>query len=302
MGEENNNKFVVFIISGGHGKVILATAVAEAIKKHYPDRKIIVVSAYDAPWYFNPHIYRFYTFDQLSNYFYDDFIRDKDTLLFQHDPYHTSDYMRKDTHLIKTWCEMFNIPYNGEKPMLYINPREKEIARDKIKPDLGKPIMLLQTNGGLPSQQYSKKSWARDMPLKVAQNVVNFYSKQYRVIHIRLDEQPALENVEQLTLPHREIYAVFELSKKRIFIDSFAQHIAGALDLPSTVCWIVNKPEVFGYDIHNNVFPNQEMKNEMNKYSFIDQYNITGMIQEFPFENTVNIFDVQDIIKKTNTI
>lgn len=292
MSEE---KYIVFIVNGGHGKVILSTAVVEAINKAHPDRKIVCVSAWDAPWYGNPHVYRFYTFDQLNNYFYDDYINGKDTLVFQHDPYHTSDYIHKTKHLIETWCNLFNIPYNGEKPKIYINDREREIARDKIKPDMGKPIMLLQTHGGLPSHQYSKKSWARDMPIEIAQNVANYYSKQYRILHIRVEDQPVLQNVEQLTLPLREIYAVFELSKKRLFIDSFAQHVAGAMGLPSTVCWIVNKPEVFGYDCHSNIFPNQEVKYEMNKFSFLEQYDITGQIQQFGFD-TINLFDVKEII------
>jgi len=294
MGEEE--KYIVFIVAGGHGKVIMSTAVVEAMKKAHPDRKIVIVAAWDAPWYGNPHIYRFYTFDQMNNYFYDDFIKDKDTLVFQHDPYHTTEYITKSENLIETWCKLFDIPYNGELPKLYINDREREILKDKIKPDMGKPIMLLQTHGGLLSHQYSKKSWARDMPIQIAQNAANFYSKQYRVLHIRLDEQPALHNVEPVTLPHRELYALFELSKKRLFIDSFSQHVAAALDLPSTVCWIVNKPKVLGYEMHEDVFPNQEMKHEMNKYSFLEQYDITGQIQQFPYDN-VNLFDFGDITK-----
>lgn len=290
------NKYIIFIINGGHGKCIMATAVIEAMKKKYPDRKIIVVSAWDAPFYGNPNVYRFYIFNQLQ-YFYDDYIKDKDTLIFQHDPYHESDYVFKRKHLIQIWCEMFDIPFNGEKPKLYINEREKEITRDKIKPNLGKPIMLLQTNGGVPEQQYSKKSWARDLPLDIAQKVINFYSKSYRILHLKLDNQPELKNVEQVTLPHREIYALFELSKKRLFIDSFAQHVAGALNLPSTVCWIVNNPSIFGYEIHQNIFPNQEIKQQMNKFSFLEQYNISGQVQEFPYD-TINIFDINEIVNE----
>lgn len=291
-----SDKYIIFIINGGHGKCIMATAVIEAMKKKYPERKIIVVSAWDGPFYGNPNVYRNYLFNQMQ-YFYDDFIKNKDTLVFQHDPYHEVDYIYKRKHLIEVWCEMFDIPYNGEKPILYINDREREITRDKIKPDFGKPIMLLQTNGGVPEHQYSKKSWARDLPIDVAQKVVNYYSKSYRILHIRLENQPELQNVEPVSLPHREIYALFEFSKKRLFIDSFAQHVAGALNLPSIVCWIVNKPEVFGYTIHSNVFPNQEIKKEMNKFSFLEQYNITGQIQEFPFDN-VNLFDVNEIISE----
>jgi hypothetical protein len=34
-----------------------------------------------------------------------------------------------------------------------------------------------------------KYSWMRDMPLGVAQEVVNHFSNQYKIIHIRRDDQ-----------------------------------------------------------------------------------------------------------------
>jgi ADP-heptose:LPS heptosyltransferase len=288
------DKFIIFHIDGGHGKNILATAVVEALKKQYPEYKIIIATAWDAPWYGNPNVFRVYNFGQMP-YFYDNYIFD-DTKILRIDPYQTEDHTLQRKHLIKTWCDLYDIPYDGELPKLYINPRELEIARDKIKPNEGKPIMLLQTHGGMPSSQYSLKSWARDMPIEIAQAVVNYFSKSYRILHLRLDEQPDLKNVEVLNIPHRELYAVFPLSKKRLFIDSFALHTAAALDLPSTVCWIANKPEIFGYDIHKNIMPNAEIVNQMNKFSYTEQYDISGQIQQFPFD-TVNLFDSTEIIK-----
>ena len=158
--------------------------------------------------------------------------------------------------------------------------------------------MLLQTHGG-GGQQYSKKSWARDMPMDIAQTLVNYFSKNYRILHLRRPDQPALNGTEMLNLPFRELYAVFPFSTKRLFIDSFGQHVAAAMNLPSTVCWIANKPEVFGYDMHTNILPNAHLTHEFNKFSYLDHYDISGQIQQFPF-NTVNLFDVQQIIKAVN--
>jgi hypothetical protein len=288
-----DDKFIIFHIDGGHGKGIMATAVVSALKKKYPNYKIIVATAWDAPWYFNPDVFRVYNFGQMP-YFYDNYVFDE-TIILRQDPYHTEDHIKGRKHLLQTWCDMFDIPYNGEQPKLYLNPRELEIARDKIKPDQGKPIMLLQTHGGMPQHQYSKKSWARDMPVQIAQSVVNYFAKSYRILHIRLEDQPALQNVEPLNLPHRELYGVFTLSKKRLFIDSFAQHTAAALGLPSTVAWIVNKPEIFGYQMHQNILPNAELVQNMNKFSYVDQYDISGQVQQFPYD-TVNLFDTNQII------
>ena len=293
---KEDDKYVVFHSEGGHGKNIQATAVIRAIKKAYPDRKIIWVNSWDGPAFYNPNVFRFYMLNQMQ-YFYTDYIKE-DTIIFRQEVYHSEDHILKRKHLTQSWCDMYNIPYDGYTPELYINPREIEIVKDKIKPD-GKPIMLLQTHGGSPNTQYSKKSWFRDMPIEIAQKLVNYYSKSYRILHIKTPEQPILQNVEPLTLPIRELYAVFPLSTKRLFIDSFAQHAAAAMGLQSTVVWIGNKPEIFGYPEHINILPSANYVNELTKFSYLEDFSIDGQIQQFPYD-TVNVFDINKIIEAVN--
>jgi ADP-heptose:LPS heptosyltransferase len=290
---KKDDKFVILHSEGGHGKQVMATAVCRAVKKKYPDRKLIVVTAWDGPFFYNPDVYRFYNFGQMQ-YFFDDYIKE-DTIILRHEVYHSEDHILQRKHLVNSWLDMYGIKSDGVKPKIYLNPREVEIARDKIKPD-GRPIMLLQTHGGSPNAQYSKKSWFRDMPIEIAQKLVNYFSKSYRILHIRTPEQPALAGTELLTLPFRELYAVFPLSQKRLFIDSFAQHVATALDLQSTVVWIGNKPEVFGYEENINILPNVEHVRELNKFSYLDQFDISGQIQQFPYD-TVNMLDINKIIE-----
>lgn len=294
---KDDEKYLIFWAEGGHGKMCMATAVIRAIKKKYPDRKIIVVAPWDGPFFYNENIYRFYNFNELK-YFFDDFLNKKDVKVFRQEVYQTEDHILQRKHLTQSWCDMYDIPYDGPMPEVTLNPREIEIARDKIKPDMGKPILLLQTNGG-GQGQYSKKSWARDMPVEIAQKLVDYFSKSYRVLHIRRPDQIELKNTEPLNLPFRELYGVFKLSTKRLFIDSFSQHIAAALNLPSTVCWIVNKPEVFGYEMHKNIFPNANLINDFTKFSFLEHWQIDGQIQQFPYD-TVNLFDINEIIKAVN--
>ena len=290
---KKDDKFVILHSEGGHGKQVMATAVCRAIKKKYPDRKLIVVTAWDGPFFYNPDVWRFYNFGQMQ-YFFDDYIKE-DTIILRQEPYFTEDHILQRKHLVDSWLNMYGLKSDGVKPKIYLNPREVEIARDKIKPD-GRPIMLLQTHGGSPNAQYSKKSWFRDMPIEMAQKLVNYFSKSYRILHIRTPDQPALNGTELLTLPFRELYAVFPLSQKRLFIDSFAQHVATALDLQSTVVWIGNKPEVFGYEENINILPNVEHVRELNKFSYLDQFDISGQIQQFPYD-TVNMLDINKIIE-----
>lgn len=291
----NDDSFVIVETAGGHGKQIQATALIRAIKKQYPQRKIIWVTPWDGPAFNNPNIFRFFTFGQIQ--YFRDYLKD-DTIIFKHDPYNETNHILRKEHLIESWCNLCNVPYDGYKPELYLNPRELEIARDKIKPD-GRPIMLLQTHGGNPNQQYSKKSWYRDMPIETAQKLVNYYNKTYRILHLKTPEQPILQGVEILNLPFRELYAVFPLSTKRIFIDSFAQHVAAALDLQSTVCWIGNVDKVFGYSEHINIYPNANIVNNFDKFSYL-QDDITGQVQNFPYD-TVNVFDINKIIQAVDS-
>ena len=292
-GKQKGDKFVILHSEGGHGKQVMATAVCRAVKKKYPDRKLIVVTAWDGPFFYNPDVWRFYNFGQMQ-YFFDDYIND-DTIILRQEVYHSEDHILQRKHLVDSWVNMYGIESDGFKPKIILNPRELEIAKDKIKPD-GRPIMLLQTHGGSPNAQYSKKSWFRDMPIEIAQKLVNYFSKSYRILHLRTPEQPALQGTELLNLPFRELYAVFPLSTKRLFIDSFAQHVATALDLQSTVVWIGNKPEVFGYDENINILPDEGHVRELNKFSYLDQFDISGQIQQFPY-NTVNMLDINKIIE-----
>lgn len=297
MSNKKDEKYLIFHSEGGHGKQTMATAVIRALKKQYPDRKIIWVTTWDGPAFYNPYVYRFYTAGQMQ-YFYDDYIEGKDVKIFRQEVYHYEDHILQKKHLTESWCDMYGIPYDGYKPDLILNPREIEIAKDKIKPD-GRPIMLLQSHGGSPKTQYSKKSWFRDIPIQIAQALVDHFKSQYRILHIKSPEQPVLQGVEQLTLPFRELYAVFPLSTKRLFIDSFSQHVAAALGLQSTVCWIGNKPDVYGYPEHINVMPKAKYVRELTKFSYLEKFQIDGQVQQFPYDN-INLFEMGEIIDAVN--
>jgi len=289
----DNDRYILFDVTGGQGKNVQATAVIRAVKKKYNNYKVVVVGSWDSAYFYNPNVFRFFVQGQFQ--YFRDYLRE-DTIIMKHDPYNETNHILRKEHLTETWCKMFNVPYDGYKPDIYLNPRELEIARDKIKPD-NRPIMLLQTHGGS-NQQYSKKSWYRDMPIEIAQKLVNYFNKSYRILHIRNADQPALQGVEMLNLPLRELYAVFPLSTKRLFIDSFASHVAAGLGLQSTVVWIGNSPEVFGYPENINILPSANIINNFDKFSYL-QDDISGFVQQFPYD-TVNLFDINKIIEAVN--
>jgi ADP-heptose:LPS heptosyltransferase len=283
---------IIFQISGGLGKCIMATAVCSAIKKKYPESNLIVMSAYAEVFLNNPNVDKTYAFGG-SSYFYTDFIEDKDFMVFAHDPYLETAHLKQDEHLIKTWCEMFDLPYNEEKPELFLTQREIDFFASKFATD--KPIMLIQTNGG--AQTEHNYSWSRDLPTSAVLKVIDHFKDHYYIAHIKREEQQSYENTIPITDSFRTLCILLSLSQKRLLIDSFAQHAAAALDLPSTVCWITNKPEVFGYDLHDNIQANEFTNKPELRHAYLSKFNIAGDLLEFPYNSEDEIFNVDAIIE-----
>jgi len=282
---------IIFQINGGMGKCIMATAVCEAIKKQYPNDTLIVVSGYPDVFLNNPNVDRTYAFNGFS-YFYEDYIDNKEFKVLAHDPYLETSHLLQNEHLIVTWCKMFGITYNGEQPKIFLSDREKKFFGNKYV--FEKPILLLQTNGGASTDM--KYSWARDIPVVVASSIVDEFKDSYTILHIRRDDQFLLENTIPVTESFRSLAVLISLSRKRLFLDSFAQHTAASLGMSSTVCWIANKPEVFGYDLHDNIKSNPfTIKPEL-KSSYLQKFNIGGDLLEFPYSSEKEIFNVDEVI------
>lgn len=283
---------IIFSISGGIGKVVMSTAVVKAIAKKYPDHNIITVSGYPDVFLGNPNVYRSFGFGQLS-YFYSEYVENKDVKVFAHDPYLETSFIRQDDHVIKIWCEMFGVPYNGEKPEIHLTDREKNFHAQKFGSD--KPIFLMQTNGGADNQAL-KYSWARDIPSNVVLEVIKEFSEQYNIVHIRREDQIGYAGTTPVHDSFRGIVVLISLSQKRLFMDSFAQHTAASMNLPSTVLWIANKPEVFGYEMHDNIVANPQTQQPELKGSYLQKFDITGDPTQFPYNNESEIFDVEKVL------
>jgi hypothetical protein len=102
-----------------------------------------------------------------------------------------------------------------------------------------KPILILQTTGGPFIPQINPQTgqsienpyaWTRDMPIEIAQSVVDKYSKDYHIIQITRQGGYGLQGVERMDaqLSNIELFSLIAVSKKRILIDSALQHTAAS--------------------------------------------------------------------------
>jgi len=282
---------VIFSINGGIGKCIAATAVCSAIKKKYPNEDLIVVSGYPEVFIGNPNVKKTFAFGNL-NYFYQDYIENKEVEVFLQDPYLTTDYIKESKHLIQLWCELFGLEYKGEMPEMFLTKREIEFFQKQVQVE--KPIMMLQSNGGADANK--KYSFARDLPSSVVTKVVNHFKDKYVIFHVRRDDQIGYQDTIKVSGQLREILAISMLSQKRLLIDSFMQHSMAALNMPSSVCWITNNPKVLGYEMHDNILANPFTIQPELRGSYLSKFDISGNPLEFPYNSEDEIFDVDKII------
>ena len=303
----SEKKYSIFTIQGGLGKHIAATAVAQAIKNNHPDRELIVVCAWPELWASLPFVYRVFPMGNTS-YFYSEYIDGKDSLIFGNEPYFTTTHINKTLPLVESWCNLYQIRYNGEQPMVRINPEQRKAIRGFYEPKLeGKPFLLIHTNGGLFTNE-RPFSWARDMPFDVATKIAKHFKKSHFIMQVTRPSSPQIEGVfvrhEQLS--NTELIGLLELTDKRLLIDSSLQHGAAAFGLPSTVLWNATSPVIFGHKLHDNIQAKPKPQKSL-PGQFLFDFQFDGNPEEMPYEeeDLKDLYDVDRIIAsleaQTNT-
>jgi hypothetical protein len=282
-------QYSIFHIDGGCGKNIVATSVIKSIKAKYPERELIVITSYPEVFLHNPNVFRVYRFGNIS-YFYDDYIKDKDSKIFRMEPYHSEDILYKKKSLSEIWCDVFNIPCVDTKPEIFLTEREMLYVSNVIKKD--GPILLIQSSGGAESQGHPY-SWSRDLPIGFTQDIVNSVKNEFsKIIHVRRNNQPEIQGAFHVSDNFRNLFCYIALSDKILGIDSFVQHAAAALNKKATVGWISNSPKVFGHDIHTNITASgvESFRHRIDSYLEADDWT-GGKFHECPYDDINQMFN-----------
>ena len=294
VGYKGKTEYLVWHVEGGLGKNIAATSLLSSLKQKYPDRKIIMVVSYPEIFLNFPEVDRVY---QAGNtpYFYEDYILDKDTLVFRHEGYFQNGHIHKQQHIIKSWCELLGLEYTGQTPVLLLNLAQKRFT-NLWKRD--RPVMVLQTNGG-PLEDQQAYSWTRDIPPAIAGVLVQHYSKTHHIIQICRNESEVIPGTEPVYQPlsNFELLTVLAASEKRILIDSCLQHAAAAFNLPSTVMWVGTSPKVFGYDLHTNLQAKAPKFAPKLINSYLFDYSFDGAAIQCPYDSPEEIFSIKELVE-----
>jgi hypothetical protein len=295
-------KYSIFHVQGGIGKHVAATAVAKCIKNNHPDRKLVVVCAYPDIFINLSYVDRVYQLGA-TKYFYQEYIKDTDSIIFHQEPYYNTEHIHKRSRLINTWCNMYNLKYSGELPEIKFNKLQYNISKDHWKRK--KPLMVIHTNGGPMMRDSKPYSWTRDMPQDIAQELVNHYRNDYHIFQVTKLNSPKLLGVEHIFATPQEALSLMEFfslllhTEKRILIDSSLQHAAAALEKPSTVLWNGTSPDVFGYDIHDNITAEVPYEFKLPD-SYLFDFDFDGNEAEYPYVEDEKIFDIDKIIKSVD--
>lgn len=287
-------KYFVWHVQGGLGKNVAATSLCQDIKNAYPDRKLIMVVSWPEVFLNHPNIDRVYALGQCPH-FYDDYIHQKDTMVYRHEPYNQSGHIHRKTHLIHNWCDLLGIQYKEQTPKVIINYAQQQLVgvwkRDK-------PTMILHTNGGPIDGQKYPYNWCRDIPPELAQAIVNKFHKTYHIFQVCRKDSVVLENVERVDQPlsNLELFSMLASSEKRVLIDSCLQHAAVSFNLPSTVLWVGTSPNVFGYKLHKNVVAKVPNKKNQLIGSYLFDYQFENNIHECPYISMNEMFDVNQVL------
>jgi hypothetical protein len=287
-------KYIVFHCEGGLGKNVAATAILRSLKQRYEDRKIIVSASYPEVFLNLPAVDRVYKLG-MTQYFYDDYIKDKDTLIFRHEPYFETDHILKKKSLIENWCKLLDIEYTGQTPILNFNFTQQ---RNALKWQRDLPILVIQTNGG-PLNAQNEYSWARDIPYRLAAQIAEKYKSTHHIIQVTKPTSMHIPGAEVIDkqIPAMELFSLLGVSDKRVLIDSCLQHAAAAMNLSSTVFWVGTSPKNFGYEIHNNIVANPPSGATKLVDSYLFDYSFDGVTHECPYFSLDEMFNIEEILE-----
>lgn len=290
------DKYVIWHVEGGLGKNVAATALTRSIKERYPDRKFILVCSYPEIFLNNPYIYRVYSMSNMP-YFYEDYIKGKDVLVFKQEPYFQTGHITRQNHIIESWCEILDVPFTDQQPILFYNYMQS-LSSNRWRRE--RPTLILQTCGG-GFEENSDYNWSRDLPFEIASNFVQRYSQDYHILHVTRKNGYQLQNVERIDyqLSNSDLFSILFNSQKRVLIDSSLQHAAAALQLSSNVFWIATSPVNFGYKIHNNIVAKEHPICNQLIGSYLFDYQFNNNAHECPYRSIEDMFDLEDIEKIT---
>lgn len=298
-------KRILFVVSGGVGRNIFATAVLRNLKKEYPKKDIFCICGCPDVFQNNPNAKRIYGFDKPQHLFEDYIFENNETVILDVEPYRHPEYLAGNKHVVECWCELLDIPCDSIKPDLFFVKDEKEVSQSFMT-KYKKPVILLQHTGGKVPDNNSKEArlsakvsmFRRGLNEEVVQELTDkLIADGYIVGSVQHQNQFQPKGSELISYPIRATMGLIPYVEGIICIDSFFQHASAALNVPSLVLWAGTSPERLGYKLHKNLRKNVCATPECHRpNSFAFDIHPSGAMWNCPYSEVCCDYTVDEIL------
>jgi hypothetical protein len=264
---------IIFQVSGGLGRNIMATAVCRQIKRQHKKSPLHVMASYPDVFVDLPTVERVYPFPGGSSFLADFYDGHKDFDVMAAEPYVDLAYRKGEQHLVDVWCRRLGLQLPDDKrgELALHDATEREWARRNLHQLLSmanRPkLVAIQPWGGTSFYQAeaamdpTRPKHTRDLPPQVAQDIVDgLRAKNVVVLQLSLPTEPQLRTVIPIPVQQgqiispRYLFALLELCDGLVSIDSFAAHAWVALGKQgATVLWGGTDPTALGYSCNSNL-------------------------------------------------
>lgn len=293
------------VVEGGIGKNINATAIVRNLKKAYPTKKISVMCGCPDLFIRNPNVERAYSLGQ-PVFIYDDYFKDKKTIVVRSEPYHSFDYVYKKKHIVECWCDQLGIPCDNVFPEVFFTDDEKRMAELYLE-KFDKEMVLFQGEGGKVPNNSSeverigiqagmyKRSLKHETLQKVSDEIIK---RGFMVGVVCTPNQFLPAAAERINFSIRAILALIPHVAAVIGVDSFLMHGTALYQKRSVIAWGGTDPKVLGYEFNDNLTREScptPMCHRPN--SFLWDFEQTGFLWDCPHSNACMNYDALDIIK-----
>lgn len=236
------------ITLGGLGDLILSTPVIAALRKKFPESKIIVYGtskSYQEIFYHNPHIDRVTGTSFLSDpVAYTRFYLKWGRFYSFHygRVFPTLFYNSPAQDII---AEVFDLQLKDRKIQLFLNSQEEQEASAIMRAH-HHPVIIHTTALTTKNKNWTTAKWnelIRSMP-------------NHTFVQIGLKSEPALEGVVDLRgkVTFRQAMGLIKYAQSFVGVDSAFSHVTNAFDIPGVILFGPSVPGIWGHPNNINIY------------------------------------------------
>lgn len=255
--KEEKPEWIVIFTDFGMGDCIISTVAFRNLRKKYPDIPIISASVYSSIFHNNPNITKIYQLGE-PNDLYEKWCKPAKSVnqIYNIKVYERPYQRLYDGPLSKLMCEMLNVPFDEDRPELFLTPEEEEFGKDFIS-SYSKPTVLIQVESARPPIQNNKKMInEKDMVGDFWERLVDKIKDKVDVIQVGCKDERTINGIKTSLLGKtsvRQTFAIAKYCKTYICIDSLLGHVGPAVGKKGIVLYGRSRLKTLSHEINDNI-------------------------------------------------